>query len=120
MKMNHSLKPSVAQKVGINAALVAQALFEAIQEDTWWADLKKTEDNIWARASYPEIAAAMECMTKSMVATATLKLIKAGYFKRSKLCANKFDHAYWYSLTQAGLTTMIASEGLLQTNKEQL
>jgi hypothetical protein len=117
--MNHSLNPSVAQKVGINAALVAQALYEAIKEETWWATFKETNDNIWARASYPEIAAAMECMTKSMVTTATGKLVKAGYFKRAKLYKHKFDHAYWYSLTQAGLTTMIASAGLLQKSKEQ-
>jgi hypothetical protein len=99
--MDHCLNVILAQKLGINTALVVQVLYDEIHEEEW-AEHKLHTKSTWIKANYPKLSAVMGCMSEDMVATAVRKLLKLGIIKRAVISDDKFDHSGWYSFTNAG------------------
>jgi len=108
--MFHILNTGIAGRYGVNAALVAQYIWEQVSENEL-ADRHQYEGRIWMRSSQMMFTAVMPYLSKHAVRRALERLMEKGVIIRSEFGANKFDRTSWYAFTQFGRLLMQESEG---------
>ena len=97
----------IARKCGLNAAVVADFLWERVKTDE---DYRVEYGREWTRVSQKMMSADIPCLTVDMIANAVKRLKDKGYIKVSRFNDSKFDHTNWYAFTDYGLEAMLKEE----------
>lgn len=107
--MFHALSTNIAQRYGVNAALVAQYIWEEIGQNEF-ADRYSYEGKSWMRLSQMMFTAVLPYLSKNMVRRALERLMKQGVIIRREFSESRFDRTSWYAFTQFGRLLMQESE----------
>jgi hypothetical protein len=102
---NHKFNTAVAKRYGVNAAIVAEQLWLAINTDK--AFLHRGRE--WIRSSYAMLTVDLPFFSKNTVRRAVLKLIKNGVIIRAEINNSRFDRTYSYTFTDFGTHLMEAN-----------
>ena len=105
-------KPEMAEKFGVNAAIVAQLIWEKITEEGGGRHVHIKELRVWFRCSQLLMSGYLGCMSEDQVRRALKILVDGSILKKGCLNEDRFDHTNWYSFTQYGEQLM--SRGLEQ------
>ena len=96
----HSFDPDIAQRVGVNAAVIYQNIF-------WWtkknaANGKHIKDGyVWTFNSRTAFAKLFPYLTVSQIKTALLKLCDSGLVVKGEYNALGLDRTNWYAPTES-------------------
>ena len=96
----HSFDPDIAQRVGVNAAVIYQNIF-------WWtkknaANGKHIKDGyVWTFNSRTAFAKLFPYLTVSQIKTALLKLCDSGLIVKGEYNALGLDRTNWYAPTES-------------------
>lgn len=108
--MFHNLDTALAKRLGVNAALAAQMLWEA-NEESGWAKTKRFRGKLWIKASSKSLAAVMPYLTPHQTKYAIKRLVKEGIItKVPRMDDDPFDSTNWYAFTTAGRLLMEGTE----------
>lgn len=107
--MYHTLNISLARRLGVNAALLAQYIWNEVCKKEF-AGRDYFEGKYWMRSSQMMFTAVMPYLSKHMVRRALECLMKQGVIVRGKHSDSPFDHTSWYAFTQFGALLMRESE----------
>ena len=92
----------VAVKCGINAALVADYLWNLKQDHRFRGKSVYHHGKVWVRCSQPMITSDIRYLTIDMVKGAVKSLIEHNILRRECFNEDKFDHTNWYTFTEYG------------------
>ena len=95
-------KPEMAEKFGVNAAIVAQLIWEKISEEGGGRHVHIKEFRVWFRCSQLLMSGYLGCMSKDQVRRAIKILVENSILKKDCLNKDRFDHTNWYSFTPYG------------------
>ena len=95
-------KPEMAEKFGVNAAIVAQLIWEKITEEGGERHVHIKEFRVWFRCSQLLMSGYLGCMSKDQVRRAVRILVENSILKKDCLNKDRFDHTNWYSFTPYG------------------
>ena len=87
---------------GINAAIVANYLWDLIWDKRKDPDLAFNYGCRWVRYSMRKIALELGCLSLDMVKNAIKTLTDEGIIKKENFNESKFDHTNWYAFTEYG------------------
>jgi len=107
--MFHALNTNIAQRYGVNAALVAQYIWEEIGKNEF-ADRDSYAGKTWMRSSQMMFTAVLPYLSKNMVRRALERLMRQGVIIRGEFSESCFDRTSWYAFTQFGRLLMQESE----------
>ena len=107
--MYHTLNTSLARRFGVNAALLAQYIWNEVCKNEF-AGRGFFEGRYWMRSSQMMFTAVMPYLSKHMARRALERLMKQGVITRSEYSDSPFDHTSWYAFTQFGALLMRESE----------
>lgn len=107
--MFHAISTNIAQRYGVNAALVAQYIWEEIGKNEF-ADRYSYEGKTWMRSSQMMFTAVLPYLSKNMVRRALERLMRKGVIIRGEFSNSRFDRTSWYAFTQFGRLLMQESE----------
>ena len=107
--MFHALSANIAQRYGVNAALVAQYIWEEIGKNEF-ADRYSYEGKSWMYSNQMMFTAVLPYLSKNMVRRALERLMKHGVIIRGEFSESRFDRTSWYAFTQFGRLLMQESE----------
>lgn len=98
----YKFRGNIADRFGINAAVVAEYLYDG--ED----DLKEMElsGKTWIRCSQKNMNAQMPFLTIDQISYAVSILRDNGLIRSKKITKNSFDHTNWYTFTDYGVSLM--------------
>lgn len=95
-------KPEMAEKFGVNAAIVAQLIWEKISEEGGGRHVHIKGYKVWFRCSQLLMSGYLGCMSKDQVRRAIKILVENSILKKDCLNEDRFDHTNWYSFTPYG------------------
>ena len=104
------LQENVAVCYGVNAAIVAQFLWDSLNFRHDNKRLRMFNGDKWCRCSILMITAYYPFLTYSMVKTALHLLIRKSVLKKGCFNENRFDKTNWYTFTEFG-RYMMSREG---------
>lgn len=104
-----SFRNAIAVKCGINAAIVAEILWDFQRCDFRKGKTVYRYGNRWCRCSQPMITAICPCLTIHKAKGAIKTLLKMGVIRKERFNEDKFDHTNWYAFTEYG--TRLMNEG---------
>jgi len=107
--MYHILNTGIARRYGVNAALVAQYIWDEVCENEFH-NRNHYDGRRWMRCSQMMFTAAMPYLSRHAVRRALQCLMKQGVITRGRFGADKFDRTSWYAFTQFGRLLMEESE----------
>lgn len=108
--MFHILNTGIAGRYGVNAALVAQYIWERISENEL-AGRHQYEGRTWMRSSQMMFTAVMPYLSKHAIRRSLERLLKHGVIICGEFGESRFDRTSWYAFTQFGRLLMQESEG---------
>ena len=111
-------KPEMAEKFGVNAAIVAQLIWEKITEEGGGRHVHIKGYKLWFRCSQLLMSGYLGCMSKDQVRRAVRILVENSILKKDCLNEDRFDHTNWYSFTQYGEQLM--KRGIEEREEELL
>ena len=103
-------RENVADCYGVNAAIVAQFLWDSLNFRYDNKRLRMFNGDKWCRCSIRMITAYYPFLTYSMVKTALHLLIRKSVLKKGCFNENRFDKTNWYTFTEFG-RYMMSREG---------
>ena len=92
-------KPEIAERFGVNAAIVAQLIWEKITEEGGERHVHIKEFRVWFRCSQLLMSGYLGCMSKDQVRRAIKILVENSILRKDCLNEDRFDHTNWYSFT---------------------
>ena len=95
-------KPEMAEKFGVNAAIVAQLIWEKISEKGGGRHVHIKGYKLWFRCSQLLMSGYLGCMSKDQVRRAIKILVENSILRKDCLNEDRFDHTTWYSFTPYG------------------
>lgn len=107
--MIHNFNVGIARRYGVNAALVAQYVWDQICENEFH-NKHHYDGRCWMRCSHMMFTAVMPYLSKHLVRRALERLMKQGVLVRGEFGADRFDRTSWYAFTQFGRLLMLESE----------
>lgn len=112
--MYHSLNTTLAERIGVAPALVAQVLWDETDEGMW-TETTFHKGRVWLKTSYTSLATIMPYLSYHQARVAVDKLVTLGIIQKiSRIAKSPFDSTNWYSFTASGSLLMRATEqGLL-------
>ena len=111
-------KPEMAEKFGVNAAIVAHLIWEKITEEGGGRHVHIKGYKLWFRCSQLLMSGYLGCMSKDQVRRAVRILVENSILKKDCLNEDRFDHTNWYSFTQYGEQLM--KRGIEEREEELL
>lgn len=94
----HSFNPDVAQKVGVNAAVVYQNIVFWTRKNL--ANGKRIHDGkVWTYNSVKALGELFPYLTASQLRTATQKLVDAGLIYEGNFNQSAYDRTKWYGVS---------------------
>lgn len=95
-------KENIAIRYGVNAAIVAQFLWDNLDPQSNSGRLRFFSDEKWCRCSILMIGAHYPFLTRSMVENALNVLVRSYVLKKGCFNENRFDKTNWYAFTEFG------------------
>lgn len=104
-------KAGIAVRFGINAAVIAQFLWESITDEYYDETVHEKDGQYWCRCSMLMMTGVFPFLSRNMVKNAIDLLIKKRVIVRENFNDSKFDKTSWYTFTDYGAYIMSDSEG---------
>lgn len=95
-------KPEMAERFGVNAAIVAQLIWDKMSGDGRKRHVHIKGYKVWFRCSQLLMSGYLGCMSKDQVRRAIKILVENSILKKDCLNEDRFDHTNWYSFTPYG------------------
>lgn len=107
--MLQPLNVSLAQRIGIRTALVAQYLWDALEE-RYPAETNVFDGRRWLRMGQISLTTIMPYLTKHTARYELRRLKKLSIIRSRDLNDNRFDHTNWYCFTDYGSELMVSMD----------
>ena len=98
----YTFRGNIAEKFGINAAVVAEYLYAGERE----LEYMEFADRTWYRCSLKTMTIDNPYLSVDMVKRAVGKLRDGGIIRSEKLSKSGYDHTKWYCFTEYGENQM--------------
>lgn len=98
----YTFRGNVAERYGLNAAVVAEYLFFAKEK----LERMEFNDFTWMRCSAKQITIDNPFLSIDMVKYAIKSLRENGVIRSKRLEKSSFDHTNWYTFTEYGMNLM--------------
>ena len=98
-----NFRGNVAIKYGINAAIIAEYLWDKVNSNNYNVNKFIRDNRVWYRCSAVTITGIFPFLSRHQVEDAILILREQGILKKECFNENKFDHTSWYSFTEKGI-----------------
>ena len=95
-------KKDIAVRYGVNAAVIAQFLWDSIEGPDHSSKRVCRDGKKWCRCSILLMTGIFPFLSRHMAEDALERLIKAHVIKKDCLNSNRFDHTNWYAFTEYG------------------
>ena len=95
-------KKDIAVRYGVNAAVIAQFLWDSIEGPDHSGRRANRDGKKWCRCSILLMTGIFPFLSRHMAADALERLIKAHVIKKDCLNSNRFDRTNWYAFTEYG------------------
>ena len=95
-------KKDIAVRYGVNAAVIAQFLWDSIEGPDHSGRRVYRDGKKWCRCSILLMTGIFPFFSRHMAADALERLIKAHVIKKDCLNSNRFDRTNWYAFTEYG------------------
>lgn len=95
-------KKDIAVRYGVNAAVIAQFLWDSIEGPDHSGRRVYRDGKKWCRCSILLMTGIFPFLSRHMAADALERLIKAHVIKKDCLSSNRFDRTNWYAFTEYG------------------
>jgi len=96
----------IAAKCGVNAAIVAQMLWDRLIDEAGTEKALERHGCFWSRCSARMMTAELPFLSIHMAKDAVGLLRENGYIRKGCFNDNRFDHTNWYSFTEYGVRIM--------------
>ena len=108
--MVHYFHSDIAQKYGINAAVLAAFIWECIEGKSI-RQPQLHEGKVWFRCSVQMLTGFFPYLSYDEIRYALKRLIKGRVLIKGHFNENRFDRTNWYAFTEFGQYLMTESEG---------
>ena len=95
-------KKDIAVRYGVNAAVIAQFLWDSIEGPDHSGKRVCRDGKKWCRCSILLMTGIFPFLSRHMAEDALERLIKAHVIKKECLNSNRFDRTNWYAFTEYG------------------
>lgn len=95
-------KKDIAVRYGVNAAVIAQFLWDSIEGPDHSGRRACRDGKKWCRCSILLMTGIFPFLSRHIVSDALERLIKAHVIKKDCLNTNRFDRTNWYAFTEYG------------------
>lgn len=100
--MNHSFRVDVAERYGVNAAIIGEYMSFWLSKNA--ADGRNVHDGrAWTYGSIKSFAKLFPYLSEKAIRTALNKLIDAGILTTGNYNQTPYDRTLWYALTDEGI-----------------
>lgn len=99
-------KKDIAVRYGVNAAVIAQFLWDSIEGPDHSSKRVCRDGKKWCRCSILLMTGIFPFLSRHMAEDALERLIKAHVIKKDCLNSNRFDRTNWYAFTEYGKCLM--------------
>lgn len=106
-----SFKTDIAEKYGIKAAVVAQFIWESINEKNYDGNQYFHDEKYWCRCSVKMMSVYMPFFSEHMLKDALQLLLKKRLIRKGRFNQSGFDKTNWYTFTEFGEKIMGGGEG---------
>ena len=103
----------IAQKYGVNAAVLACFLWDCIEEQSTQSP-RLHEGKIWVRCSVQMMTGFFPFLSYDEIRYALKQLIRGRVLTKGRFNESRFDRTNWYAFTEFGQFIMAESEGQTQ------
>ncbi|MDL2225058.1 hypothetical protein LJC20_02470 [Eubacteriales bacterium OttesenSCG-928-M02] len=107
--MKYVVDPKLADRYGVNAALVAQVIWKSIRSHEFSRKFQRW-GKTWMRSSQKMFTASLPYLSHHQIRRALERLMKMGVIIRGEFSDSRFDRTSWYTFTQYGQALMEHSE----------
>lgn len=107
--MIQPLNVTLAERIGIRTALVAQCLWD-LSLERCPAETDVFDGRRWLRMGQATLTTIMPYMTKNNARYELRRLKRLGIICARELNDNRFDHTNWYSFSDYGCELMVSTE----------
>ena len=105
--MVRQFNTDVAKLCGPNAAVVVEIIMSEILDGYDPSRKKNLGERTWVKCSQKDIAYRSGYLSADSVSTAIGKLVNHNIVRVMNLSDNKFDHTYWYTITNCGKALLL-------------
>ncbi len=95
-------KKAIAVKYGVNAAVIAQFLWDSIEGPDHNGKKVSRDGKIWCRCSVLLMTGIFPFLSRHMTEDALERLVRAHVIKKACLNTNRLDRTNWYAFTEYG------------------
>jgi len=107
--MIQPLNVELATRIGIRSALVAQCLWDLLQ-NRCPCQTEVFDGRRWLRMGQATLSTYMPYLSRHTAGTELRKLKSLGIIRARKMSDCRFDHTYWYCFTEYGTDLMQSTE----------
>lgn len=103
-------RTNIAAACGINAAVVAEILWDQLNEQIADGMSEEHYGYDWCRCSYVMVRVISAFLSEHRVKDAVNMLIKKNIIRKDHFNGSKFDRTNWYAFTEYGVRMMMEGE----------
>lgn len=107
--MFQPLNVTLAERIGVRSALVAQCLWD-LSLERCPAETTTFDGRRWLRMSCKSLTVAMPYLTVNTAKREITRLKDLGIIRSRALNSGSFDHTRWFSFTESGAELMASTE----------
>lgn len=111
--MVHCFHSDIAKKYGVNAAVLADFIWDCIEEKSI-RQPQIYEGKVWFRCSVQMLTGFFPYLSYDEIRFALKRLIKGRVLTKGRFNESRFDRTNWYAFTEFGQFLMSESEGETQ------
>lgn len=108
--MVHYFHSDIAQKYGINAAVLAGFIWDCIEEKST-RQPQLHEGKVWFRCSVQMLTGFFPYLSYDEIRYALKRLVAGRILTKGRFNESRFDRTNWYAFTEFGQFLMTESEG---------
>lgn len=108
--MVHFFHSNIAQKYGVNAAVLADFIWDCIEEKST-RQPQLHEGKVWFRCSVQMLTGFFPFLSYDEIRYALKQLVKVRVLTKGRFNESRFDRTNWYAFTEFGEFLMTESEG---------
>ena len=99
-------RKNIALYCGMNAAIIAEYLWEQLNEQHDHGDTVYRYEHYWVRCSHLMMTGEYPFLSIHMAKNAIMMLRKKNIIKKARSNKSRFDHTNWYTFTDYGIKLM--------------
>ena len=111
--MVHFFDSDIAEKYGVNAAVLACFLWDCIEQKSTESP-QFHEGKVWVRCSVQMMTGFFPFLSYDEIRYALKRLVKGRVLTKGRFNESRFDRTNWYAFTEFGQFLMAESEGRTQ------